>query len=506
MSLGNKKQMTAGVILSYVAIAAELLSGLLYTPLVLRLLGQSQYGIYSLVMSFTGYLTIFNAGANAAYIKFYVQAKETDKSKVDGLNGLFLMIFAILAVVGVSAGLVIARFSPQLFGDKILPQEYALVGKSFVLLSALIGASVFNSCFNSIVIANERFIFGKTVNCLMIIAAPIITAPLLFAGYDCTVIISVKLLITAASLIANIIFCFKFLHIRYKMERYSRELIKSVVWFMSIILLNSVTDQLNWQVDKLILARTHGTKQISIYSVGSIFNSVYMQVGTTVSGIFIAQVNRLVSRNEKKDLDDLFVRTSRLNMYVTCLVMLGFTFFGRAFVLRLAGYDNSFFVGWLLMFPLTLTMTLGLQLEIGRAKNLHHIQIKINTVLCILNLLVSIPLAMKWGAIGSALGTFLTEVLICFIVQPIYIWKVLKMNLRKTFVELLKILPAMVIPIIVGIFLNYFNMIKPDYKSIGVLAAGYIIIYAVSVWLLAMNNEEKRMIKRMIVRKKSEGK
>lgn len=504
MSLENKKQMTVGVALSYVAIAAELLTGLLYTPIVLRLLGQSQYGIYSLVMSFAGYLTIFNAGANAAYIKFYVQAKETDKSKVDGLNGLFLMLFVVLAVVGVSAGLVIAQFSPQLFGDKILPQEYALLRKSFVLLSALIGATVLNSCFNSMVIANERFIFGKTVNCLTIMAAPIITAPLLFSGYDCTVIISVKLIITIVSLIANIVFCFKFLHVRYKLERYSRELIQSVAWFMGIILLNSVTDQLNWQVDKLILARTHGTAQISIYSVGATFNSIYMQLGMAVSGIFIAQVNRLVSRKAKKDLDDLFVRTSRLNMYITCLVMLGFTFFGKAFVFCWAGeeYANSFIVGWLLMFPLTLTMALGLQIEIGRAKNLHYIQIRINTVLCILNMLVSIPLAMKWGALGSALGTFLTEVLICFVVQPIYIWKVLKMDMHRTILELLKILPAMIIPIVLGIFLNYFDVIKPDYKSIGVLVGGYVIVYAASVWLLAMNQEEKNMIKTMIVRKR----
>ena len=120
MSIDRKKQMTLGVVLSYITIAVELLTGLFYTPLVLRLLGQSQYGIYSLVISFTGYLTIFNAGANAAYIRFYVQAKETDKTKVDGLNGLFLVIFSALAVIGVSAGLLISRFSPQLFGDKIL--------------------------------------------------------------------------------------------------------------------------------------------------------------------------------------------------------------------------------------------------------------------------------------------------------------------------------------------------------------------------------------------------
>lgn len=507
MSIDRKKQMTLGVVLSYITIAVELLTGLFYTPLVLRLLGQSQYGIYSLVISFTGYLTIFNAGANAAYIRFYVQAKETDKTKVDGLNGLFLVIFSALAVIGVSAGLLISRFSPQLFGDKILPQEYELVQKSFVLLAALIGVTVFNSCFNSIVIANERFIFGKAINALSVITAPIITAPLLYMGYDCTAIIFVKLVVTGIMLIANILFCFKNIHIKFKLEHYSKTMLRTIFVFTWFIFLQSVTDQLNWQIDKLILARTHGTAQISVYSVGATFNSIYMQLGMAVSGVFISQVNRLVSQRAYKDLNDLFVKTSRLNMYITCLIMLGFTFFGKAFVLRWAGqeYSDSFIVGWLLMMPLTLTMTLGLQGEIARAKNLHHIQIKINIVLCILNFLVSIPLAMKWGALGSAFGTFITEVLICFIVQPIFIWKVLKMDMRRAFFELLKILPAMIIPIIVGILLNVFNLIKPDYKYICLFVVVYTVIYAASVWFIAMNSDEKAMIKKLVFRKRMRG-
>lgn len=503
MDSERKKQMALGAVLSYVTIAAELVTGLFYTPIVLRLLGQSQYGIYSLVMSFIGYLTIFNAGANAAYIRFYVQTKERDRGRVDGLNGLFLVIFTVLAVLGTGAGLAIAHFSPQLFGSKMLPQEYELAQRSFVLLSALIGVTVINSCFNSIVIANEKFIFGKAVNCITIIAAPLITAPLLYMGYDCAAIIAVKLTVTTVMLLANLVFCFKVLHVHYRLEHYGRELLGPIFWFMGVLLLNSITDQLNWQVDKLILARTQGTAQISIYSVGGTFNNVYMQLGMAVSGVFIAHVNRLVSRNEQRQLDDLFVRTSRLNMYITCLLMSGFTFFGRAFVIRWAGmeYADSFLVGWLLMLPMTMTMTVGLQMEIGRAKGLNHIQIGINSILCVLNALVSIPLAMKWGARGSALGTFCTGVLISFVVQPLYIWKILKMDMRRLFFELLSILPAFIAPAIAGVLFNLLGLVKPDYAVIVLLAVIYTAIYGASVWFIAMNSSEKAMVKKLVFRK-----
>lgn len=76
-----------------------------------------------------------------------------------------------------------------------------------------------------------------------------------------------------------------------------------------------------------------------------------------------------------------------------------------------------------------------------------------------IKLLVSIPLAMKWGTLGSALGTF---------------------------IELSKILSAMIIPITVGFLLNVFDLINPDYKSIGLFAVGYTMIHAASVWIIEM--------------------
>ena len=46
-----------GAVLSYVSIIISTLIQLIYTPLLIRKLGQSEYGLYSLVASIIGYLT-----------------------------------------------------------------------------------------------------------------------------------------------------------------------------------------------------------------------------------------------------------------------------------------------------------------------------------------------------------------------------------------------------------------------------------------------------------------
>ena len=76
--------------------------------------------------------------------------------------------------------------------------------------------------------------------------------------------------------------------------------------------------------------------------------------------------------------------------------------------------------------------------------------------------------------------------------------------MRRVFFGLLKILTAMILPIIVGILLNTFK-IKHDYKSVGLLAVDYTAIYVVSVWFIAMNSDEKTMIKKMVFRKRRRG-
>ena len=51
-------QLKAGVILSYITIGLNTIINLVYTPFMLRLMGQSEYGLYSLVASVVAYLTV----------------------------------------------------------------------------------------------------------------------------------------------------------------------------------------------------------------------------------------------------------------------------------------------------------------------------------------------------------------------------------------------------------------------------------------------------------------
>ena len=103
-------QLRAGVVLTYVSLAVGYLVSMVFTPVMIRMLGQNEYGLYTLVLSIASYLNLLNFGFGASYMRFYARCRETGtEDDVRRLNGLFLLTFAVIAVIALTAGLIVAE-------------------------------------------------------------------------------------------------------------------------------------------------------------------------------------------------------------------------------------------------------------------------------------------------------------------------------------------------------------------------------------------------------------
>ena len=92
----NRKQIKGGIILSGISQTISVIVGLTYTPIMIRCLGQTEYGLYQLVLSLVNYLNLMNFGFNGAYIRYYTIAKEQSEDAVKKINGMFLSVFYLL--------------------------------------------------------------------------------------------------------------------------------------------------------------------------------------------------------------------------------------------------------------------------------------------------------------------------------------------------------------------------------------------------------------------------
>ena len=159
MLINQKK---AGVILSYISEGIKVISGLVYTPIMLRLLGQSEYGLYQLVYSVVSYLSLLSFGFTASYIRFYSRAKaKNEEDEVRRLNGMFMIIFLIIAIICILCGAVMVGNIELIFGDGLTPEEYPTARILMSLMVANLALTFPNSVFDSFTSANERFFFQK---------------------------------------------------------------------------------------------------------------------------------------------------------------------------------------------------------------------------------------------------------------------------------------------------------------------------------------------------------
>lgn len=501
MNKNGSSQRKTGAVLSYLNVILKIVTGLVYTPIMLRLLGENEYGVYSLCVSFMGYLTLFNAGINAAYIRFYVQAKTKNNKSLLELNGYFLKIFLFIASLALILGLLIVYNETTIFGNKITGSEYRIIKPLLIIMTVNSVCVILNCVFDSIIIANEKFIFNKVIAILNTVLVPIIAIPLLLCGSNSTGVAVVTCIVNALVLLLNAIFCIKKLKTNFILKAADKKLLKRIIVFSGFIILQSIMDQLNWQIDKFLLARFSGSAEISVYSVGSQINSIYITIASAFTIVFIAQINQLVANEKEGELSELFIRIARILCMIVIYIMIAYIIFGKQFIKLWAGngYEDSFYVGLFLMLPITVSLTQGLGQDIMRAKNIHKVQIIINIIVCILNLFVSIPLCKSFGAVGGAAGTFIGEALICVFVQYIYYEKVGHLNMKQYFVEMCRICPSFIAPVAVGILINKLSLVS-NIKTFVLYGAIYSMVYIISVWLLGMNLYEKTIIKSGIKR------
>ena len=490
-------QRKAGVILSYISQGIQILSGLIYTPIMLRLLGQSEYGLYQLVYSVVSYLSLLSFGFTASYMRFYSKAKaKNDENEVSRLNGMFMTIFLVIAVICLLCGVAMVGNIEFIFADGLTVDEYPTAKILMALMVFNLALTFPNSVFDAFTSAHERFFFQKLLVILQNLLNPFLALPLLIMGYGSVGMVLVTTFLTVAKLCVNVWFSLKKLQVHFIFKGFQFDLLKEMWTFTFFIFLNQIIDQINWSVDKFLLGRLAGTTAVAIYGLGGQINSMYLQFSTSISNVFVPKVNRIVATsNDNKELSVLFTKIGRIQFIILGVIFTGFIFFGQPFMNIWGGngYENSYYVTLWLILPVTVPLIQNLGIEVQRAKNMHRARSVVYLFIALGNVLVSIPLIKVFGPIGAAMGTAISLFAGNILFMNWYYQKRIGLDMVYFWKEIFKFIPAFVIPIFVGIaIMNLANIVR--LSQIVVYAVIYATAYCLSMYFFGMNVEEKQLV------------
>lgn len=493
----NLNQRKVGAVLSYLSIFINTFLTIAYTPIILKYLGDAEYGVYELTASLVGYLTLLSFGFGGAYVRFYYRYKvKEDKASIAKLNGLFMIVFITMAAIALFLGITLVSNLHLILRGKLTSSEIDLSQKLMLILVINIFLTFPTTVFESYITANEKFIFQRVILLIRLVLSPILGIPLLMLGFRSIGLVLATTSITLFALLANGIFAIKKLGMEFNFLNLDKGLLKSISVFSGFIFLSMITEQINWSVDKFVLGKFVGSVAVTSYAMGSIIYRAYQKLSQSLVTVFIPQINKMVANNaDDMELTKIFTKISRLQLYALMLILLGFFAFGKYFIGKIwldESYLKSYYVALILMFSSSLSLIQAIGVDIQRAKNLHKFMSIVFLLVAIVNFFISIPLAIKFGPIGSALGTAFTVIIGNGIIMNIYYQKKIGLNMKYYYKQILKLLKGLIIPIIISILI-YYKEINSHIEFI-LLILVFILIYSLSSWFFAMNDYEKRLV------------
>ncbi|MCF2684313.1 oligosaccharide flippase family protein, partial [Faecalicatena contorta] len=380
-------QLKTGVILTYVNMALGSIIPILYTPVMLRILGKEEYGLYSLSHSVIAYLTLLSFGLGGTIVRYIAKYRaENRKEELEKIAGLAILMYSFLAILVMIAGVFLAN-NVEIVFHKGLTETELLKIRPLILLMAFNTAISFPiSVFSSIVVAYEKYIYRQFVNIFSTVFAPCINLVALFLGFG-----SIGLAVTTTILQFLMLpmfggYCSFVLKVRPSFKNLPLHIVKELIGFSLFVFLGSLVDMLFWATDKVILGMLAGTGVVAVYNIGSQFVSMMTNLSTAFSGVLVPKTTVMVAQKASKDdLTNLFIRVGRLQYIIIALAMSGFILYGKRFIILWAGeeYASAYFVALLTMIPLVVPLIQNTGYSILLAQNKHKFRSVVYLIIAI---------------------------------------------------------------------------------------------------------------------------
>ena len=483
--------------MNYAIILLNTIVGLLYTPYMLRMMGKSEYGLYSLVASVISYLTILDLGLGNAVVRYTAKFRAEGKQREQyEMFGMFFVLYVIIGAVALLLGSALYFNVDAMFGATMTVEELYKARIMILLLVFNLAFTFPMSIFGSIITAYEHFVFPRAVSIIRILLNTGVMICLLYMGYRAVAMVVVQTVFNVATLLLNYIYCKRYLKIRIFFRRFRWGFLQEVAIYSFWIFLNVIMDKVYWSTGQFVLGAVVGTAAVAVFAVAIQLQVMYMQFSTAISQLFLPKITGMVATNDdNRSISDLFIRTGRIQYIVMALVLSGFIVFGRQFIVLWAGagYEDAYIICLLFFFSLLIPMIQNLGITMLQARNQMKFRSLLYIFIAMAALAFQIVLARRYGGVGCAIAVSGALLLGQGLIMNIYYSKRQGIDIGRFWKEIFRM---SVIPIAVTTtFLFADRMTEIDsWRELAVGIVLFCVIYIPLFWVLSMNKYERELL------------
>jgi O-antigen/teichoic acid export membrane protein len=464
----------------------------------IRLLGQSEYGLYSMIGSISAYLSIMDMGLGNAIVRYTARNRASGNKALESkLNGTFLILYSFIGLLTIFVGIIIYSKLETIFGIGLTLSELEKAKLMLIILIINFALSFPLAIFSSIMQAYERFVVVKIVAIIRSLSIPILTLPFLFLDFESVSMVLIASIVNIFCLLFNVYYCFKHLNINFYIGKIDFQLLREIVGYSFFIFLGIIVDQINWNTGQIILGALTGTAAVAVFAIAIQFIRLYLLFSTSLSGLFLPRVSMMVANDaSSEELSHLMIRFGRIQYILMAYILNGFILFGYQFITIWAGvdYSNAYYMVLIIMIPITIPLIQNIGISILQAKNLQGFRSLVLIIIAIINVIISIPLTKSYGGIGVAIGTGISYIIGNAIIMNIYYKRRISINIPLFW----KNISLMSIPVGISLIVGYgikLVILQDNILFLIFKVAIFSLIYFLLMWFLGLNKYEKDLFK-----------
>jgi len=406
---------------------------LLLTPILIKSLGDFDYGIWVLAFSVLAYTTLLDMGMHTTMLRFV--AKSDAENRPHALNEILFTSIAVvsaIAVIAVIIMLVLVWLTPDLLD---LPVSSRPVFRwLIILLGSSIVVELFIRVLGNYLCGLHRFDFynGAKVACSLLRALLMVGA--LGLGYGLLGLAGASFFTALVSLPLHWIF------VRFADPLLaSRGIVASwgtaraLMRFAFFSFVSTLGNYLRFYLNSVVIARILMVELITPFNIAVQIVEYFRSIVIGAMSPLITSFSHLTGKtSDHRQFTELFVRATRyttlLCLFVGCMLFLN----GKTLITLWVGER------FLASYPLLLILTTAYVLMLSQvpsnalfyALNKHQAMAVWTLAEGGANVALSAYLAHKFGLVGVAFGIAIPMTLVSVVVQPWYVLRLLELSLR----------------------------------------------------------------------------
>ncbi len=289
-------------------------------PLVVKGLGEANYGVYSLITAIVGYFAVIDINVTAGSVKYIAEHNARgDDAKIAETFSFGLATYLVIGLLG-ACGLFLGA---DWFVTRVFPVPPRLVAEAAATLElAALGFLLgqLQNYLNSVPQSLMRYDISSRVEMAFGTLVPLATVGVLMLGYG---LFEVILLRVAASSLHCLM-----------LWRAIRGLLPGLAWrwpgtrirgellgFSAYSFLARFASLSYAYADKLIIGALVGVTGLAYFTVAATLANRVLGLTFRLSGVFFPAASALAARGELARLDQVYVKATRYVVYVNAAIL-----------------------------------------------------------------------------------------------------------------------------------------------------------------------------------------